>query len=141
MDCQLLWCDQRAFKDLPEMQAFRERLEARTCLVVKAHKTAENCIRLLQKKQHWRADAPQPQRRIFRVFLVSWANAPVLLPYLEQSLKPWSKVIVLCDERRSRGVQATQGWIKQFTIVESVALSKDEALEAVVQAVAQFRAA
>lgn len=99
---------------------------------MKAHKTAEKCIRLLQKKQHWRE---KPQAQPPRVFLVSWANAPVLVPYLTQSLSPTSKVVVLCDQCRTRGLDAAYGWAKQFAMVEKVAQSWEDAIEAVKHAV------
>jgi len=130
--CQIVWCDQRAFKETSETNVFKAQLEARAGPSVKAHKTAEKCIRLLQKKQHWR-DKPQAQPP--RVFLVSWANAPVLVPYLTQSLSPTSKVVVLCDQCRSRGLDAANGWAKQFAIVDKVATSWEEAIEAVALAV------
>jgi len=132
-ECQIVWCDQRAFKECPETNDFKARLESRAGPTVKAHKTAEKCIRLLQKKQHWRE---KPEAQPPRVFLVSWANAPVLVPYLTQSLRPTSKVIVLCDQCRSRGLDAANGWAKQFAMVEKIATSWDEAIDAVTKAVA-----
>jgi len=134
--CQIVWCDQRAFKETAETNAFKAQLENRAGPSVKAHKTAEKCIRLLQKKQHWRE---KPQAQPPRVFLVSWANAPVLVPYLTQSLSPTSKVVVLCDECRNRGLEAAHGWARQFAIVEKVAVSWEEAIEAVVQSIAALQ--
>jgi len=134
--CQIIWCDQRAFKESPETKDFKDKLESRAGTTVKAHKTAEKCIRLLQKKQHWRE---KPQAQPPRVFVVSWANAPVLVPYLTQSLSTSTKVVVLCDQCRSRGLDAANGWAQQFTIVEKVATSWDEAVNAVLQTVTNIQ--
>lgn len=129
--CQLIWCDQRAFKELPETASLKLTLEARTGLTLRSHKTAEMCIRLLQKKQQWRERRPQP----LRVFLVSWPNAPVLVPYLNQCFGSCSKVVVVCDSCRSKALESARSWARQFPIITQVAASWEEAIDAASDAV------
>lgn len=92
--CHLIWCDQRAFKEASD--SWKKQLEAATHIQVKTHKTSEKCIRLLKKKQHSQARPPC-------VFLVSWANAATLLPFLSQSPNITARVILLCDTDMCRG--------------------------------------
>lgn len=92
--CHLIWCDQRAFKEVSD--SWKKQLEVATGIQVKTHKTSEKCIRLLRKKQHSQARPPC-------VFLVSWANAPTLLPFIEESHNITAKVILLCDTDMCRG--------------------------------------
>jgi hypothetical protein len=92
--CHLIWCDQRAFKEVSD--SWKKQLEVATGIQVKTHKTSEKCIRLLRKKQHSQARPPC-------VFLVSWANAPTLLPFLGESPNITAKVILLCDTDMCRG--------------------------------------
>merc|ERR1712078_102138 len=47
--CHVVWCDHRAFKETSSQ--LKAQLEAEVQLPVKAHKSAENVIRLLRKKQ------------------------------------------------------------------------------------------
>merc|ERR1719240_688338 len=47
--CQVVWCDQRAFKEF--FTEFKSQLAEAAQMPVKAHKTAEKCMRLLQKKK------------------------------------------------------------------------------------------
>merc|ERR1712066_531835 len=90
--CQLIWCDQRAFKD--ESAHLRDQLESSTGLPAKSHKTADKCIRLLQKKCRSRVKV---NARLLSIFLVSWANAPALVQYLAESSHVFARVVVLCD--------------------------------------------
>jgi len=92
--CHLIWCDQRAFKGVSD--SWKKQLESATCIQVKTHKTSEKCIRLLKKKQHSQTRPPC-------VFLVSWANAPTLLPFLSDSPNITARVILLCDTDMCRG--------------------------------------
>lgn len=92
--CHLIWCDQRAFKEVSN--SWKRQLEAATRIQVKTHKTSEKCIRLLRKKQRSQARPPC-------VFLVSWANAPTLLPFLGESPNTTYQVILLCDTDMCRG--------------------------------------
>merc|ERR1719188_2018239 len=72
--CQVIWCDQRAFKS--DSNSLRAELDGATQVQAKAHKTAEKCIRLLQKKRRAREKVEaRGQARPLSVFLVSWANA------------------------------------------------------------------
>jgi len=129
--CQIFWCDKRAFEEAGCV--LKDELETKLRLPVTVHKTADKCIRLLQKEQRWK-EQPQDQPR--RVFLVSWANAPVLAPYLAQSLGGTTKLVVLCDTCRGRVLNVANGWAQQFSMVDKVTTSWREAIDAVTQAVA-----
>lgn len=112
--CHLIWCDQRAFKEVSGL--WKELLESATQLQVKAHKTAEKCIRLLRRKLN-------SQVRPQCVFLVSWANAPTLLPFLTESRRIIAKVILLCDTDmcRGRGREAAESMASSYPIVVNLA--------------------
>lgn len=124
--CQVIWCDQRAFKD--DSAPLREELEAATrILTVKAHKTAEKCIRLLRKKQHsWESSPVAP----LSVFLVSWANAHDLVDYLATASHILARVIVLCDTCGLRVRHSAERWAGQYPLVEKVAGTWAEAVGA-----------
>jgi len=129
--CQVVWCDQRAFKD--EFSSLRAELEKEVGVPVKMHRTADKCMRLLQKKKPWREmSAARPPC----VFLVSWANAPALVPYLSRAPHERTRVIVLCDLCKSRGRDAAERWTQQYPVVEKVAASWTEAIEEVAKVVA-----
>lgn len=125
--CHLIWCDQRAFKESSE--TWKQQLETRAKLPVKAHKTAEKCIRLLRKKQHSSSRPPC-------VFLISWANAPTLLPYINDSSHVAARAIVLVDTDmcRGRGREAAEQLKRQYPFVICLAASWPEAVEAATDA-------
>lgn len=129
--CQVVWCDQRAFKE--GAVALKSQLEVNVCVPVKAHKTAEKCIRLLQKKRRTREKSEVGP---LSVYLVSWANAPVLVPYLTETPHNAATVLVLCDLCSDRGVEAAQRWLQHYPLVECVVASWNEAILAVVKAIA-----
>jgi hypothetical protein len=120
---QIFWCDQRAFKEASAN--LKEELEAETQMPVKTYRTAEMCIRLLRKKRHWQT------KSVSRFFLVSWANAQSLVPFLstQPSLAP--RVVVLCDTCGSRGCGKAEAWRRDHPIVEAVATSWPQALSAI----------
>lgn len=130
--CHLIWCDQRAFKE--SSAPWKQQLEARAMLPVKAHKTAEKCIRLLRKKQHSQTRPPC-------VFLVSWANAPTLLPYINESSHVIAKVILLCDTDmcRGRGRDAAENLASMYPFVINLAGSWSEAVEAATAATLELQ--
>ncbi|CAK0791995.1 unnamed protein product, partial [Prorocentrum cordatum] len=101
--CQVIWCDQRAFKS--DSNSLRAELDGATQLQAKAHKTAEKCIRLLQKKRRARE---KTEARPLSVFLVSWANAPELVDYLAAAPHVAAKVVVLCDTCGARAREAAE---------------------------------
>merc|ERR1712232_397411 len=75
--CHVIWVDPRAFKD--DSEKLRLELQASANgVAVKAHKTAEKCMRLLRKKRASRERSQQV--RPVAIYLVSWANAPTLVP-------------------------------------------------------------
>jgi len=121
--CHLIWCDQRAFKEVSD--SWKKQLEAATGIQVKTHKTSEKCIRLLRKKQHSQARPPC-------VFLVSWANAPTLLPFLGDSPNIIAKVILLCDTDmcRGRNRDAVERLASGYPFVAHLAASWADAVEA-----------
>lgn len=130
--CHLIWCDQRAFKE--SSMSWKAQLEARAQLPVKAHKTAEKCIRLLRKKQHSQVRPPC-------VFLVSWANAPTLLPYINESPHVVAKAILLCDTDmcRGRGRDAAEKLASVYPFVSSLAASWSDAVEAATAAAIELQ--
>jgi len=130
--CHVVWCDHRAFKDTSA--GLKTQLEAEVQLPVKAHKSAENVIRLLRKKQ--RAQGRPPC-----VFVVSWANAGALLPFLNEFQHVSAKVVVLCDARGGRRQDGSDEMFKQYPFVEKVAGSWNEAVHAAGKAVAEFQVA
>jgi len=130
--CHVVWCDHRAFKDTST--GLKSQLEAEVQLPVKAHKSAENVIRLLRKKQ--RAQGRPPC-----VFVVSWANAGALLPFLNEFQHVSAKVVVLCDSRGGRRQDGSDDMFKQYPFVEKVAGSWNEAVHAAGKAVAEFQVA
>jgi len=130
--CHVVWCDSRAFKDTSI--GLKSQLEAEVQCPVKAHKSAENVIRLLRKKQ--RAQGRPPC-----VFVVSWANSGALLPFLNEFQHVSVKVIVLCDSRGGRRQEGSDEMLKQYSFVEKVAGSWNEAVHAAGKAVAEFQVA
>jgi len=130
--CHVVWCDHRAFKDTSS--TLKAQLEAEVQLPVKAHKSAENVIRLLRKKQ--RAQGRPPC-----VFVVSWANAGALLPFLNEFQQVSAKVVVLCDARGGRRQDGSEEQYSQYPFVEKVAGSWSEAVHAAGKAVAEFQVA
>jgi len=130
--CHVVWCDHRAFKDTST--GLKSQLEAEVQLPVKAHKSAENVIRLLRKKQ--RAQGRPPC-----VFVVSWANAGALLPFLNEFQHVSAKVVVLCDSRGGRRQGGSDEMFKEYPFVEKVAGSWNEAVHAAGKAVAEFQVA
>jgi len=130
--CHLIWCDQRAFKELSS--SWRKQLEVATGIQVKTHKTSEKCIRLLRKKQHSHARPPC-------VFLVSWANAPTLLPFLTESPNIMAKVILLCDTDmcRGRNRDAAETLASGYPFVAHLAASWADAVEAASILVGEFQ--
>jgi len=129
--CHLIWCDNRAFKDASAPQ--RQELENETCTSVKAHKSAENCIRLLRKKQNAQGRPPC-------VILVSWANAGALLPFLNECTNINAKVIVLC-ESASRKKDGLDSLASRYPFVEKVVFQWADAVQAVGLAVAEMQVA
>merc|ERR1711862_873605 len=111
-----------------------EQLERGSGATVKTHKTAENCIRLFRKKQ--RAQGRPPC-----VLLVSWANAPALLAFLNEATYVSSKVVVLCDARSGRKNTKPEELTGQYPFVESVATTWSEAVRAIGKAVAECQVA
>jgi len=127
--CHLIWCDHRAFKE--SSSKLKQQLEEESGSQVKTHKTAENCIRLFRKKQ--RAQGRPPC-----VILVSWANAPALLAYLDEAEHVWAKVVVLCDARSCRRSDSADQITGQYPNIYRVATSWQEAVDAVADAVGSF---
>lgn len=130
--CHVVWCDHRAFKETSA--GLKAQLEAEVQLPVKAHKSAENVIRLLRKKQ--RAQGRPPC-----VFIVSWANAGALLPFLNEFQQVSAKVVVLCDARGGRRQDGSEEMFNQYAFVENVASNWTEAVHAAGKAVAEFQVA
>jgi len=130
--CHVVWCDHRAFKETSG--GLKAQLEAEVQLPVKAHKSAENVIRLLRKKQ--RAQGRPPC-----VFIVSWANAGALLPFLNEFQQVSAKVVVLCDARGGRRQDGSDEMFNQYGFVEKVAGNWSEAVHAAGKAVAEFQVA
>lgn len=130
--CHIIWCDQRAFKEVSD--SWKKQLEVATGIQVKTHKTSEKCIRLLRKKQHSQARPPC-------VFLVSWANAPTLLPFLADSPNIVSKVILLCDTDmcRGRNRDAADRLASGYPFVAHLAASWADAVEAASMLVGEFQ--
>jgi len=131
--CHVVWCDHRAFKETSSL--LKAQLESEVQVPVKAHKSAENVIRLLRKKQ--RAQGRPPC-----VFVVSWANSGALLPFLNESIHVAAKVIVLCDARGGRRQDGSeQQLMEQYPSVVKVAGSWTEAIHTAGKAVAEFQLA
>lgn len=128
--CHVVWCDQRAFKEASEQQ--RLQLEEAVKMPVRTHKTAEKCMRLIQKKKR---SAESRQARPPTVFLISWANAPTLVPYLCEVSEQSTKVVVLCDLCGCRGRDAARRWSRHFPLVDCIADSWQQAVEQVAMAV------
>lgn len=129
--CHLIWCDNRAFKEASAPQ--RQELEDETGASVKAHKSAENCIRLLRKKQNAQGRPPC-------VILVSWANAGALLPFLNECTNINAKVVVLC-ESASRKKDGLDSLASRYPFVEKVVFQWADAVQAVGLAVAEMQVA
>jgi len=132
---QFIWCDQRAFKE--DSNGLRAQLEAAVQVPAKSHKTAEKCIRLLQKK---RRALEKVQAWFLSLFLVSWTNAPALVQYLAEATHVTSAVVVLCDTCSNRVREAAETWAGQepaARIVKEVCASWPEALVALRAAAAK----
>lgn len=132
---QFIWCDQRAFKE--DSNGLRAQLEASVQLPAKSHKTAEKCIRLLQKK---RRALEKVQAWLLSLFLVSWTNAPALVQYLAEATHVTAAVVVLCDTCSNRVREAAETWAAQepaARIVKEVCSSWPEALVALRAAAAK----
>lgn len=131
LPCHLIWCDNRAFKEASASQ--RQQLEGETGIAVKAHKSAENCIRLLRKKQNAQGRPPC-------VILVSWANAGALLPFLNEGTNVNAKVVVLCESslRKKDGLDSL---VSRYPFVEKVVFHWADAVQAVGLAVAEMQVA
>lgn len=125
----LIWCDHRAFKETSN--TLKEQLEVSTGVMVKTHKTAENCIRLFRKKQ--RAQGRPPC-----VILVSWANAPALLQYLAEANHVTAKVVVLCDARSCRKNESADQLAAQFPFIHDIATTWEAAVDSACNAIAAF---
>jgi len=130
--CHLIWCDTRAFKEASAAQ--RSQLEAETHLPVKAHKSAENCIRLLRKKQNAQGRPPC-------VILVSSTNSVALLPFLNAASHLIPKVVVLQDSNGNRKYDGADQILTKYPFVERVASSWSEAVHAIGMAVAEIQVA
>mmetsp|Transcript_4291 Transcript_4291/g.8361 ORF Transcript_4291/g.8361 Transcript_4291/m.8361 type:complete len:863 (-) Transcript_4291:98-2686(-) len=124
---QIFWCDQRAFKD--SAAPLKMELATQSGVPVKTYRTADMCMRLLRKKRHWQG------KDVARLFLVSWANAQVLVPYLNESQHIAAKVIVLCDTCGTRGCNKAEAWVQQFPFVIAVASTWPQAVSALREAV------
>lgn len=128
---QIFWCDQRAFKDTAT--PLKTELETETGVPVKTYRTADMCMRLLRKKRHWQG------KDVARLFLVSWANAQVLVPYLNESQHIAARVVVLCDTCGTRGCNKAEAWAQQFSFVTTVANTWPQAVAALRQSVHAHR--
>lgn len=135
-NCHVVWCDQRAFKEASE--ELKKELERAIKIPVRAHKTAEKCMRLIQKKKR---NLENRQARPPTVFLISWANAPTLVPYLCEVSEQSTKVIVLCDLCGCRGRDHARRWSRHFPLVDCVADSWQQAVEQVAVAVSALQKA
>jgi hypothetical protein len=120
-ECQIFWCDQRAFKE--NAAALKEQLETEIGVAVKTYRTADMCRRLLRKKTHWSGNS------FSRIFLISWANAQALVPYLAEEAALAHLVVVLCDTCGSKGCSKAELWAKDYPIVNTVATTWPQALE------------
>jgi hypothetical protein len=121
-DCQIFWCDQRAFKD--DSAVMKDELETEIGFPVKTYRTADMCTRLLKKKRHWSSNS------VTRLFLVSWANAQLLVPFLMEEPSVGAKVVILCDTCGSKGFSKANSWAQEFPIVDLVAASWPLAIQA-----------
>jgi len=115
--CQVFWCDPRSFKET----SMKDQLEAKMDTNVKCYRTADMCMRLLRKKQTFQSKA------VFRVFLLSWSNAPSLVSFLAEDRSLTAKVIVLCDTCGNKGCGRATTWGQQHPEVE-VAYTWQQAL-------------
>lgn len=101
---------------------WKQQLEASVGLPVKTHKTAENCMRLLRKKQHSVTRPPC-------VFVVSWTNAQALVSFISESSPIPAKVIILID-REVRFRDAAEQLKSKYAFITRLAASWSEAIEA-----------
>lgn len=97
--CQVIWCDQRAFKTASA--PLKASLEDRIGQSVKAHKSADKCLRFLRKKQHVQGRPPC-------VFLLSFSNAPQLLEQFDTLQHLVKGVVVLVDRSRNTVEEARE---------------------------------
>lgn len=126
---QMFWVDPRAFKEVE----LREQLEKETHVAVKCYRTADMCMRLLRKKQHF------TNPNVLRILLVSWSNAPALVSFLEEHSLA-AKVIILCDTCGGKGCGRATTWAQEHTGVE-VAYTWSQALSAIRQTLSDFQKA
>jgi hypothetical protein len=126
---QVLWCDQRAFKD--SAVTIKDEIEAEVKAPVKCYRTAEMCMRLLRKKELFTSTP------VSRMFLVSATNARALMPFLDERSSPTDKVIVLCDTCGSKGCSKTDSWSQQYPQIFAVATNWQDAINAVKQCVSE----
>jgi len=120
--CQVFWCDPRSFKET----SMKDQLESKMNTNVKCYRTADMCMRLLRKKQHFQSKSN------FRLFLVSWSNAPALVSFLEEEQFLVGKVIVLCDTCGGKGCSKASAWAQQHPSVE-VAYKWEQAVDFMLQ--------
>jgi len=106
---QVFWIDPRGFKETD----LKDELEAQMHVPVKCYRTADMCMRLLRKRQ----GAPS-KTNAFRIFLVSWSNAPALVSFLNEENHLHSKVVILCDTCGSKGSGRASAFVEQHPSVE-----------------------
>lgn len=116
----LIWVDVRAFKDIGV--AMKTELEARTQAPVKAHKSAEKCLRLLRKKKNSLTRPPS-------VFLISWACVTPMLQMLRDEPHMVRKVIVLADQLRGRRDEDVANMKAAYPFLISVTYTWQEAID------------
>jgi len=121
-ECQIFWCDQRAFKE--DSSALKDQLEAETGVSVKTYRTADMCVRLLRKKKTCSANS------VTRLFLISWANAQALVPFLANEPCLAAQVVVLCDTCGSKGCIKADQWALEYPVVGKVATTWPQAVDA-----------
>eukprot|EP00929_Paragymnodinium_shiwhaense_P014360 TRINITY_DN122266_c0_g1_i1.p1 TRINITY_DN122266_c0_g1~~TRINITY_DN122266_c0_g1_i1.p1 ORF type:complete len:974 (-),score=209.81 TRINITY_DN122266_c0_g1_i1:87-2675(-) len=150
--CHIIWCDHRAFKADSEQlkvslkEACASRGPPAMAVSVKGHKTAEKCMRLLRKKRQARerSQAARPAC----IYLVSYANALPLVPYLAELRKTgrnqdFVAVVVFCDLCGSKGRESAQRLVRDYDgmLLTYVATTWEEAAWSVAEASARAREA
>lgn len=124
---QLIWCDERAFKQ--QSSVLKTQLEQEANVTVKAHKSAEKCIRSLQKKQKGgdKKHSTNPKKpRI--VVLTSWANASTLVPYISELAAVAACIVSCVGETSQRVKDSAVEWCAHFPIVTAVTGTWEETL-------------
>jgi len=124
-ECQIFWCDQRAFKE--DSSALKDQLEAETGVSVKTYRTADMCVRLLRKKKTCSANS------VTRLFLISWANAQALVPFLSSEPSLAAQVVVLCDTCGNKGCIKADQWALEYPVVGQVATTWPQAVDTLKQ--------